>query len=37
MLRRAANPNWNEGNSLAAEIKHSPHNVIVQLLGEILD
>ena len=34
---RAVNPSQNEGNSLAAGIKHSPDDVIVQLIGEILD
>ena len=37
MLARVANPSGNEGNSLAAGIKHSPDDVIVQLIGEILD
>ena len=38
MLTRAANPSRNEGNSLAAGIKHSScDDVIVQLIGEILD
>ena len=37
MLARAANPSRNEGNSLAAEIKHSPDDdVIVQLICESL-
>ena len=34
---RAANPNRNEGNSLAAGIKHSPDDMIVQLINEILN
>ena len=37
MLIRAANLSRNEGNSLAAGMKHSPDDVIVQLMGEILD
>ena len=37
MLTRAANPSRNEGNSLAAGIKHTLDDVIVQLMGEILD
>ena len=37
MLTRAANPSRNESKSLAAGIKHSPDDVIVQLVGEILD
>ena len=34
---RAANPSRNEGNSLAAAIKHSPGDVIVQLIAAILN
>ena len=37
MLARAANPSRNEYKSLAAGIKHSLDDVIVQLIGEILD
>ena len=38
MLTREATPSRNEGNSLAAEIKHSPDDdVIAQLIGKILD
>ena len=33
----AADPSRNEGNSLAAGKKHSPADVIVQSIGEILD
>ena len=34
---RAAKPSRNEGNSLAARIEHSPVDVIVLLIGKILN
>ena len=37
MLTRVANPSRDKGNSLAAGIKYSPDDVIVQLIGEIHD
>ena len=37
MLTKAANPSRNEGNTLVTGIKHSPDNVIVEFMGEILD